>query len=322
MKPDTDEARERLTAFARAVERRGVTMALVASYGGDEAMRPDLARSKLATDITALIERLSEPLKGVSREEVARIVYDSWTDAPGYQPWVPGGNSDKQYDARKVADRILALSPSSPEEGLSSSRAISNHDGALPIAHEAAADGGREELPPIKPRNWQEAFLRESVARAWHNGFAYAIAREAWDDCHDWAAVTGVMQGDLAVEFYREREARDAPIPASIEAGEGGGASPGEISAGDTVECVDGWDTFNNLTPGQSYAVVRVANRDMVFVRGNAGHVGGWSASRFKRTAAAPTPVRSEATIADASSGSGIPANPVSPSLPDGAGSS
>lgn len=53
------------------------------------------------------------------------------------------------------------------------------------------------------------------------------------------------------------------------------------IRIGDTVECVDAWDSFNNLTIGKLYEALD-ARDGMVFVRGNSGHVGGWWASHFK----------------------------------------
>jgi hypothetical protein len=54
-----------------------------------------------------------------------------------------------------------------------------------------------------------------------------------------------------------------------------------QVKAGQTVECVDAWDTFHNLTLGKIYEVVE-ARDGMIFVRGNAGHVGGWWASHFQ----------------------------------------
>ncbi|MFC0708978.1 hypothetical protein [Azorhizophilus paspali] len=36
-------------------------------------------------------------------ESTARAVYEQWADQPGFVPWVPGGNSLKQDDARRIA---------------------------------------------------------------------------------------------------------------------------------------------------------------------------------------------------------------------------
>jgi hypothetical protein len=41
-------------------------------------------------------------------EEAARQIYGTWSDASGYVPWVLGGNSDRQTDARIAARRVLA----------------------------------------------------------------------------------------------------------------------------------------------------------------------------------------------------------------------
>lgn len=49
------------------------------------------------------------------REAVAREVYNTFSDQVGFVPWVEGGNSDKQFEARRVANRILALSPAQAE---------------------------------------------------------------------------------------------------------------------------------------------------------------------------------------------------------------
>lgn len=68
--------------------------------------------------------------------------------------------------------------------------------------------------------------------------------------------------------------------------------STGIIRPGDTVECIDSWDTFNNLTSGQLYVVLD-ARDGMIFVRGNAGHIGGWWPSHFRRARPTePNPTR------------------------------
>lgn len=36
-------------------------------------------------------------------EVVAQGIYDQWRFMPGWEPWVPGGNSLRQVDARKLA---------------------------------------------------------------------------------------------------------------------------------------------------------------------------------------------------------------------------
>jgi hypothetical protein len=53
------------------------------------------------------------------------------------------------------------------------------------------------------------------------------------------------------------------------------------IRPGQTVECIDAWDTFNALTVGKTYEVLDTRD-GMIFVRGNTGHIGGWWPSHFK----------------------------------------
>lgn len=36
-------------------------------------------------------------------EQDARKIYESWSDQPGFVPWVDGGNSTKQDEARRIA---------------------------------------------------------------------------------------------------------------------------------------------------------------------------------------------------------------------------
>lgn len=50
---------------------------------------------------------------------------------------------------------------------------------------------------------------------------------------------------------------------------------------GQTVECIDAWDTFANLTVGRRYTILDIRDQ-MVFVRGDADIVGGWWPSHFK----------------------------------------
>jgi len=55
------------------------------------------------------------------------------------------------------------------------------------------------------------------------------------------------------------------------------------ISVGDTVECVDAWDSFHNLTVGKKYDVLNVRG-GVIFLRGDTGHIGGWYDYKFKRS--------------------------------------
>lgn len=38
-------------------------------------------------------------------EERAKEIYETWKDQEGYLPWVEGGNSLKQDEARRIAQR-------------------------------------------------------------------------------------------------------------------------------------------------------------------------------------------------------------------------
>jgi len=47
-------------------------------------------------------------------EASAQRLYETWSDQPGWVPWVPGGNSDKQNEARRQAHRIETDEPVAP----------------------------------------------------------------------------------------------------------------------------------------------------------------------------------------------------------------
>ena len=42
-------------------------------------------------------------------ESLAKQVYQSWESQPGFIPWVDGGNSTKQDEARQIASRVFEL---------------------------------------------------------------------------------------------------------------------------------------------------------------------------------------------------------------------
>lgn len=47
--------------------------------------------------------------KGAALESLAKQIYESWQSQPGYLPWVNGGNSLKQDEARHIARRTFEL---------------------------------------------------------------------------------------------------------------------------------------------------------------------------------------------------------------------
>ena len=42
-------------------------------------------------------------------ESLAKQIYQSWESQPGFHPWVEGGNSAKQEEARQIASRTFEL---------------------------------------------------------------------------------------------------------------------------------------------------------------------------------------------------------------------
>ncbi len=42
-------------------------------------------------------------------ESLAQQIYQSWESQPGFVPWVDGGNSTKQDEARQIASRTFEL---------------------------------------------------------------------------------------------------------------------------------------------------------------------------------------------------------------------
>lgn len=54
----------------------------------------------------------------VLQEEIAKVIYEQWSDKRGYVPWVAGGNSMKQVEAREMSRKILQEAmPKNPETG-------------------------------------------------------------------------------------------------------------------------------------------------------------------------------------------------------------
>lgn len=50
---------------------------------------------------------LGATLAHIVTEYRAEQIYNGWADQPEFVPWVPGGNSDKQFEARDQADDEL-----------------------------------------------------------------------------------------------------------------------------------------------------------------------------------------------------------------------
>jgi hypothetical protein len=88
----------------------GKTVVLLS--GGDPA--GDFAEVAPAT--TAAAER-EEAIEAKARE-----IYEGWKTLPGWMPWVEGGNSDKQREARQLA--AAALDSSSGTGGVASGSTV------------------------------------------------------------------------------------------------------------------------------------------------------------------------------------------------------
>ncbi len=92
----------------------------LALYRGDNDDRIQFRISRgLAETLRAELDAaLSDPKPSTyrnvpwspTREAEARAVYETWSEEPGYVPWVPGGNSLKQDEARDIVmRRVLAV---------------------------------------------------------------------------------------------------------------------------------------------------------------------------------------------------------------------
>ena len=111
-------------------------------------------------------------------EAVAKAIYYEWRRDTGYVPWVDGGNSNKQDDARKIARGVVAGAAPVPEEFDVAD------DGGCPVCGE---DGGTScgmpncgllSAPPVSQAEpvgyffldedevWKQA--RDAKFMAWH----------------------------------------------------------------------------------------------------------------------------------------------------------
>lgn len=82
------DATEARTLLKNALQSPGVAFYYHPKEDGTQAKPLDLA--KLAV------------------EQLARSIYEGWADQPDYTPWVIGGNSHKQTEARQLARDAVA----------------------------------------------------------------------------------------------------------------------------------------------------------------------------------------------------------------------
>ncbi len=66
---------------------------------------------KTDTDISASTGMLMTGRRPIPAgiESLAQQIYQSWESQPGFVPWVDGGNSLKQDEARQIASRTFEL---------------------------------------------------------------------------------------------------------------------------------------------------------------------------------------------------------------------
>jgi hypothetical protein len=73
--------------------------------------RDRMGRNWMANGAWALyrVERTTDHVIGASAvEAMTRDIYNDWRGLPGWAPWVNGGNSHKQDEARRIARVDLA----------------------------------------------------------------------------------------------------------------------------------------------------------------------------------------------------------------------
>lgn len=94
---DRKAARE---VLAQAAERAGcVAMPKAIRAGEKTILNAEIALDALST-LSADGIRQGE-VERLASEAVAKALYDSWSDQPGWVPWVERGNSDMQERARR-----------------------------------------------------------------------------------------------------------------------------------------------------------------------------------------------------------------------------
>lgn len=59
----------------------------------------------------AAVQPTAEARDAARLEAVAKAIYEQWAEMPGYVPWVAGGNSHKQTEARQIASAAMKETP-------------------------------------------------------------------------------------------------------------------------------------------------------------------------------------------------------------------
>lgn len=101
-----------MTQTTSQVEAAVQRLMLIAGMWADEHDPLQCGRSNSLRDaIRAELASQQEVAAPVTQSEAAaKLVYDTWKDAPGYVPWSAGGNSLKQDEARRVVREVFAAS--------------------------------------------------------------------------------------------------------------------------------------------------------------------------------------------------------------------
>lgn len=81
---------------------------LVAYSEGSHSPRIRNSSRKVAAWLTLLSATQQEVKPIKISEQLAEEIYNGWRAQDGWTPWVPGGNSDKQDEARREARALLA----------------------------------------------------------------------------------------------------------------------------------------------------------------------------------------------------------------------
>ena len=103
-RPDSRDAVARLVADWIGWEHWQIGQAI--ADGGDDWI---LLCNTVGADWTTMETTPKDDLLGrivlalFGREDRAKAIYNGWRDQPGWVPWVEGGNSHKQDEARRLA---------------------------------------------------------------------------------------------------------------------------------------------------------------------------------------------------------------------------
>jgi hypothetical protein len=103
------------------------------------------------------------PVPDALAEAVAKAIYWEWRRDAGYVPWVDGGNSLKQDDARKIARAVVSSAAPVVREPL-------RDDAFHAWVEEASAD---------HPNLLERQEFRDAMYNAWINGYNTRVDEQA-----------------------------------------------------------------------------------------------------------------------------------------------